>query len=80
MDITLLELHLPNAEFNAPFAGRTSPASESDAAADDSRTDRDPSARLGPLAVLLGVAGLALLSRYLRGGEADPSTLDEVEA
>ena len=78
MDVTLLEIHLPNAEFNAPFAGRRSVEGDEEPA--EPAEAEDPSVRLGPVAGLLGLVGLALLARYLRGGEADRSTLDEVEA
>lgn len=79
MELTLFQLHLPNAEFNAPFAGRTSPDGDEDEA-EAPVAESEPSARLGPLTALLAFAGLALLARYLRGGETEQSTLDEVEA
>ena len=78
MDITLFELHLPDAEFNAPFAGRTSPAPE-EAPTDDAASEGD-GARFAPLLALVALAGLALLARYLRGTGADQTTLDELEA
>ena len=79
MDFTFLELHLHDAEFNAPFAGGRS-AGDGDAEAQAGTPARDVSTRLGPAAVLAAFAALALLARYLRGGEAEQSTLDEVEA
>jgi hypothetical protein len=79
MDVTLLELHVSDAEFNAPFSGRSPGADESrpDPA---SAPDDGPTQRLRPLAALLALVGLALVARYLRGGEAEQVTLDELEA
>ncbi len=77
MDVTLFELHLPDAEFNAPYSRGIDTAGPAEFEADD---ERGGSSRLGPLAALVGLAGLALLARYLRGGDAEQATLDEVEA
>ena len=79
MDVTLLELHLPNAEFNAPFSSGSRPSADA-AAAGEADADPSTAARLGPVAALLGLVGLALLARHLRGGEADQTRLDEIEA
>lgn len=81
MDVTLFELHLHDAEFNAPFAtGRAQNETETDSTEDASTTASEAAGKLGPLAALAALAGLALVARYLRGGEAEQSTLDEVEA
>lgn len=81
MDITLLELHLHDTEFNAPFASRSADADADTATGeqasdDDAERGRSP----GPLFGLLALAGLAIAVRYLRGRETQQSTLDEVEA
>ena len=82
MDLTFLELHLHDAEFNAPFAaGRSATDDDAEGSAAPSRPEAgELGTRLGPAAVLAAFAVLALLARYLRGGEADQTTLDEVEA
>lgn len=81
MDITVLELHLHDAEFNAPFASRSGdensePSAPEPAADEETDRDRNP----GPLFGLLALAGVALAVRYLRGREPEQSTLDEIEA
>lgn len=81
MDFTFLELHLHDAEFNAPFAsGRSTPADADESDPASGEDEPEFATRVGPVAVLAAFAALALLVRYLRGGEAEQSTLDEVEA
>jgi hypothetical protein len=81
MDITLLELHLHDAEFNAPFASQSADGDGEPAAAEPETDDDGASGRSpGPLFGLLAVAGLAIAVRYLRGRETHQSTLEEVEA
>lgn len=84
MDVTLFELHFPNAEFNAPLSGRA-PSADADptTAVDEAEAatgTSDGGSRLAPLAALAALAGLALLARYLLGVEPDQTTLDELEA
>jgi hypothetical protein len=86
MDVTILELDLEDAQFNAPFAGEV----EGDAGdTDDEEEDEGAGAsRPGfdarPLAVIAVLAGLVVLARYLRsdddGGveiEADEVEIEE---
>ena len=84
MDVTLFELHFPDAEFNAPFSrGRPSAGAPDadDEPAEEASAEPGPSgSRFAPLGALAALAGLALLARYLRGGEAEQATLDELEA
>ncbi|MDZ7702140.1 MAG: hypothetical protein U5J98_08810 [Halobacteriales archaeon] len=83
MDVTFLELHLHDAEFNAPFAAGRSRGAAEESSTDDPAAEADrteAAGKAGPVAALLAVVGLAMLARYLRGGEAEQSTLDEVEA
>lgn len=83
MDLTFLELHLHDAEFIAPFAAGRSRDAAAASSTDEPTAEAghaDPKAKAGPVAALLAFVGLALLARYLRGGEAEQSTLDEVEA
>lgn len=62
MDITILELHFPNAEFYAPFA--TDHADDNPSAGS---VDRESHTGRGALAVsLLVLIGLAALAQYLR--------------
>lgn len=76
MDVTLFELHLPDAEFNAPYSRH----SDAEAPAGATTAGGGGSSRLGPVAAIIGLVGIALLARYLRGGGAEQATLDEVEA
>ncbi|MFB6361951.1 MAG: hypothetical protein ABEH59_11600 [Halobacteriales archaeon] len=80
MDITLLELHLHDAEFNAPFSNRSANGDAESSAEPDPADDAEGSRSPGPLFGLLALAGLAIAVRYLRGRETHQSTLDEVEA
>jgi hypothetical protein len=81
MDFTFLKVHLPDLEFNAPFPGRSEEqGNERTAAETDSAATEAAVSRIGPLFVLVTLAGLALMARYLEGGRSEQSTLDEVEA
>ncbi|MFB6353591.1 MAG: hypothetical protein ABEJ92_05850 [Halobacteriales archaeon] len=89
MDLTLLELHLENAEFNAPFAGRAAGGDDGDDAESTSTgetaaadTGDEAGGQVGPglVALLFGAVALALLARYLRGRADEQTTLDELEA
>ena len=67
MDVTILEFHLDDARFNAPFAGGDAKddADTDDEVAGASDGGFDPK----PLVVIAVLAGLALLARYLRSRE-----------
>lgn len=84
MDVTILELDLEDAQFNAPFAGEV----EGDAGDTDDEDEGAGASRPGfdarPLAVIAVLAGLVVLARYLRsdddGGveiEADEVEIEE---
>jgi hypothetical protein len=85
MDVTILELDLENAQFNAPFAGDV----EEDAGdTDDEDEDEDEGAgasRPGfdarPLAAIAVLAGLVVLARYLRSDDDEGVEIeaDELE-
>jgi len=82
MNVTLFEVHLEDAEFNAPFAGREGAADVAEAA-DEEPTEGTSSGsgrRLRPLFGLLALVGLAVAARYLRGGAASSAETEEVEA
>lgn len=74
MDITVLELHVPEANFNAPFAGRSSKdehdgSDDEDRIAADVETGTDESSGGASKLVAFGVVlGLAVLAWYLRSG------------
>lgn len=63
MDITLFEIHLPEAQFNAPFSSG-SPAEETDEAVETASAGDGPS--LVPIAMLAVFLGLAALVRHFR--------------
>ena len=78
MDITLFELHLPGAEFNAPYAGHTGARrgrSETDKPSDDGPANEPSEA--GALVALAALAGIALLAWYLRREPAHDANVDE---
>ena len=75
MDLTILAVNLDDAQFNAPFAG----GSEEGAATD---TDDDAAAsgrRFDPrvLVVLVVLAGLAVLAKYLRSSDGVEVEVDD---
>jgi hypothetical protein len=77
VDITVFELHLDGSEFtaNAPWSGEE-PEAESEVDTDES--GGPPLALLAVAAVvaLLGVVGLAVAAKKLRGG--DDTDLEEI--
>lgn len=74
MDVTLLELHLPGAQFNAPFSGQTARPAEGDREAVEGGGDASGPGALVALGLLVT---LALLAWYLRRGSADEAGADE---
>jgi hypothetical protein len=80
MDLTILEIHLDDAAFNAPLSGGDEQEDEDRASAPADTTTGGPATvprLLGVVAVLLG---LALLARYLRSGEGeDLPAADDVQ-
>jgi hypothetical protein len=77
VDITIFELHLDGSEFtaNAPWNGEES---EPESEVDLDESEGKPLALLAVAAVvaLLGVVGLALVAKKVRGG--DDTDLDEI--
>lgn len=80
MDLTLFELHLEDATFNAPFSGNADEESAESTPRSDSAGGGDDASGLDPRpwAALAVLVGLALLAKYLRSQEkedeqADPS-------
>lgn len=81
--ITLLEIDAPNAQFNAPFSGRSrpSPAShagdgeESESGVVEAGSAASPGGRLAPLLVLLLLVAAAAILRFLRE-EPGPETAE----
>lgn len=76
MDVTILEFHLDDARFNAPFAG--------DTGNDESDADDEAAAAPGgggfdprPLIVIAVLAGLALLAKFLRSGDGVEVEVDD---
>lgn len=68
MDVTVLELHFPEAQFNAPFAGHGN-TDESPAEATANGDGSGP----GSIAAFLVLIGLAALAWYVRRGrETEP--------
>lgn len=83
MDLTIFEIHLDGASFNAPFSsGNGSAGEEADEGPGTSETTTGEGASGTSLRPLLGVAvliGLALLARYLRSGKEGTNATDEIE-
>lgn len=84
VDITLFELHLPDASFNAPFSGSAPDAAETEdetsidvSGSDDAESESSGGSPGGAIAALLVMAGIALVAWYVRGGDA--SEEDELE-
>lgn len=78
MDITIFEVHLPNAQFNAPFSS----GSETEASAEEPEPDTVTESggegpKLAPIAMLAILLGLAALARYLK--RPSQAELDEFE-
>lgn len=83
MDVTLFEVHLEDAEFNAPFAGREAGDEAAAGASDAEPTEASKGGsgrRLRPLLGLFALIGLAVVARYLRGGTATSTATEELEA
>lgn len=74
MDVTIFEVHLPDARFYAPFASR---GSESADDADEVAAPGGDGPGLAPLAGLAILLGLAALYRYLK--QPSQTELDEFE-
>ena len=76
VDITIFELHLPEAQFNAPFAGSSGSRGSHPEDAPEPTVDEEPGTAggggpLGPVVVVLVLLGLALLARRLRESNRD---------
>ena len=78
VDVTLFELHLTDAQFNAPFSGSGETTESDGAAADETADSAAPtpeSAVSIPAAFLAGVAALTvaawLLGRWRRSADDD---------
>lgn len=69
MDVTILEVHLPEAEFNAPFA-RGEAESSADAGPEVEEPSDTGSEGLA-IAAVLTIVGLAVLSWLLRKSDGD---------
>ena len=74
MDITLFEIHLPEAQFNAPFSSG-SPAEEDGVSVESGSAGNGPN--LVPLAMLAVFLGLAALARHFR--KPQQTELDEFD-
>ena len=74
MDITLFEIHLPDAQFNAPFSSGSSTEEDEVTVETESAGDGP---NLVPLAMLAVFLGLAALARHLR--KPDQTELDEFD-
>lgn len=73
MDVTVFELHLPGAKFNAPFAGRGEAGETEAPPAPDAGSG---GSLIGPVGASLVIIGLAALAWYLRRtGPADGDRL-----
>jgi len=73
MDLTILELHLDNARFNAPFAAGEETPTGDDESVDTSGGGFDPRV----LVVIAVLGGLAVLAKYLRSGEGVDVEVDD---
>lgn len=69
MDITLLELQFPDAEFNAPFAGRGDRSGTDTAESSSSGSE----SLGGTVVAFLVIIGLAVVAWYLRRSQATPA-------
>jgi hypothetical protein len=74
MDITLFEIHLPEAQFNAPFSSG-SPAEDEDVSVESATAGDGPN--LVPIAMLAVFLGLAALARHFR--KPKQAELDEFD-
>ena len=80
MEITIFEVHLPEAQFNAPFASGTPQSPPEDGDAADEPLGDEPEKEgpnLAPLVVLLVLLGIAAIARSLR--RPGQTELDEFE-
>lgn len=66
MDLTVLELHFPNAEFNAPYANTTDSPDD----APTQSADEQSESGIFPLLFLLIIAGIATIAYLLRNRTA----------
>ena len=64
MDFTVLELHFPNAEFNAPYAKERK--SDTDTEADSPPAETDSPSSVLPILFLLIVLGTAAVAYFIR--------------
>lgn len=72
MDLTILELHFPNAEFNAPYANSRQPQPEEDHEHQSQELDSESSVLPGLF--LLLVLGTAALAYFIRNKQHEPTT------
>lgn len=73
MELTLLELNIPDAEFNAPYSKGQS--SETDSSSTDEASPTEPSS-ISPLAPVLGLGflvALALIVKLVRSRTGESS-------
>jgi len=84
MELTIFEINLDGAQFNAPFAGEDETDGADDAGEDDD-DQTGPSVPRGfdprPVLVIAVLLGMALLARYLRSDEDGDLEIeaDEIE-
>lgn len=69
MDITILELQFPNAEFNAPFAGRGGRGA-TDASETGGSSSTSSGSAGGTVVAFLVIVGLACVAWYLRRAQS----------
>lgn len=74
MDITIFEIHLPEAQFNAPFSSGS--ATDEDEVSIESGSAGD-GPNLVPIAMLAVFLGLAALARHFR--KPEQTELDEFD-
>ena len=76
MDLTILAINVDDAQFNAPFAGGSEEGAATDTDDDD---DAASGRRFDPraLVVLVILAGLAVLAKYLRSSDGVEVEVDD---